>query len=72
MTEKAKEFRALKDEKERLDAALKEAAFRLGTFVLDGEEVWYDMVGGEHRTGAQAQTANDQLGHPRLAPRPRG
>jgi bifunctional non-homologous end joining protein LigD len=53
-----------------IDAALKEAAFRLGTFVLDDEEVWYDMVGGEHRTGAQAQTANDQLGHPRIAPRP--
>ncbi len=55
---------------EAINVALKEAAFRLGTFVLDGEEVWYDMVGGEHRTGAQAQTTNDQLGHPRLAPRP--
>jgi bifunctional non-homologous end joining protein LigD len=55
---------------EVIDAALKEVAFRLGAFVLDAEEVWYDMVGGEHRTGAQAQTANDQRHRPRLAPRP--
>jgi bifunctional non-homologous end joining protein LigD len=55
---------------EAINTALREAALRIGTFVLDGEEVWYDMVGGEHRTGAQAQTANDQRDRPRLAPRP--
>jgi hypothetical protein len=61
-------FRAAPNE--AINTALKEAAFRFGTFVLDGEEVWYDVEGGEHRTGAQAQTANDLLGYPRTAPRP--
>jgi hypothetical protein len=55
---------------EAINVTLKEAAFRFGTFVLDGEEVWYGVFGGEHRTGAQAQTANDLLNYPKAAPLP--
>lgn len=52
-----------------IDATLKEAAAKFGSFIFDNEEEWYDVVGGEHITGAQAQKTNDDLGRPEVMPR---
>lgn len=44
-----------------LDAALQAVAADVGPFVLDGELWWPDANDGEHRTAAQAATANVKL-----------
>ena len=41
-----------------------------GSFVLEGEFTYLDCEGGEHRTGAQAATANINLGRPTEQPIP--
>jgi bifunctional non-homologous end joining protein LigD len=46
------------------DGAFRRAAEARGPFVLDGEHVFLDASGGEHRTGAQAAQANATNGHP--------
>lgn len=46
------------------DRAFQVVAGKIGDFVLDGELTYLDVHGGEHRTGAQAATANDQAGDP--------
>jgi bifunctional non-homologous end joining protein LigD len=46
-----------------MDYALREAARRHGPFVLDGELYYVDYKGGEHRTAAQAATANIEAGY---------
>jgi ATP-dependent DNA ligase len=44
------------------------AAKEFGDFVLEGELYYWDKDGKEHRTGAQAATANIELGFPNIAP----
>lgn len=46
------------------DGAFRRAAEVRGPFVLDGELVFLDHAGGEHRTGSQAAQANATNGHP--------
>ena len=46
------------------DGAFRRAAEAFGPFVLDGELVFLDSAGGEHRTGSQAAQANATNGHP--------
>ena len=46
------------------DGAFRRAAEVLGPFVLDGELLFLDRSGGEHRTGSQAAQANATNGHP--------
>jgi ATP-dependent DNA ligase len=46
------------------DSAFRRAAEVRGPFVLDGELVYLDAAGGEHRTGSQAAQANATNGHP--------
>ena len=46
------------------DGAFRRAAEVRGSFVLDGELVFIDASGGEHRTGSQAAQANATNGHP--------
>lgn len=46
------------------DSAFRRAAETKGPFVLDGELVFLDASGGEHRTGSQAAQANATNGHP--------
>jgi ATP-dependent DNA ligase len=46
------------------DSAFRRAAESKGPFVLDGELVYLDASGGEHRTGSQAAQANATNGHP--------
>ena len=46
------------------DGAFRRAAEVRGPFVLDGELVFLDASGGEHRTGSQAAQANATNGHP--------
>jgi hypothetical protein len=46
------------------DSAFRRAAEARGAFVLDGELVFLDASGGEHRTGSQAAQANATNGHP--------
>ena len=48
----------------RMEETLLEIHRRRGDFVLDGELVFYDSNGGEHRTGAQAATINIKIGKP--------
>lgn len=45
------------------DGAFSRTAEALGPFVLDGELVFLDANGGEHRTGSQAAQANATNGH---------
>jgi bifunctional non-homologous end joining protein LigD len=40
----------------------------LGMMILDGELYWQDYLGLEHRTAAQAATANVKGGHPETLP----
>lgn len=47
-----------------LDAAFRAAATACGPFVVDGELVYLDDQGKEHRTGSQAAEANAQAGCP--------
>ncbi len=47
-----------------LDAAFREVARQHGTCILDGELVFLDAAGMEHRTGAQAAEANALNGQP--------
>ena len=46
------------------DGAFRRAAEVRGAFVLDGELVFFDRSGGEHRTGSQAAQANATNGCP--------
>lgn len=46
------------------DGAFRRAADAFGSFVLDGELVFLDSSGGEHRTGSQAAQVNATNGHP--------
>ena len=46
------------------DGAFRRVAEVRGAFVLDGELVFIDANGGEHRTGSQAAQANATNGHP--------
>lgn len=46
------------------DGAFRRAAEAKGPFVLEGELVFLDASGGEHRTGSQAAQANATNGHP--------
>jgi hypothetical protein len=46
------------------DAAFRAVASEQGAFVLDGELVFLDVAGGEHRTGSQAALGNAALGKP--------
>ncbi|MBN8523900.1 MAG: ATP-dependent DNA ligase [Planctomycetes bacterium] len=46
------------------DGAFRRAAEAKGPFVLDGELVYLDASGGEHRTGSQAAQANATNDHP--------
>lgn len=55
----------------QMDAALRRAAQEQGVFVLDGELYYADALGGEHRTGAQAATANIRLGEGEVVPQAR-
>ncbi len=54
-----------------IDRALAQVARERGPFVVDAEEVYYDAEGGEHRSAAQAVTANLNSGHAGVPPRPR-
>ena len=47
---------------------LKAAANFFGSFILEGELTFLDWEMKEHRTGAQAATANAELGHPQWHP----
>jgi bifunctional non-homologous end joining protein LigD len=49
------------------DEACRDRAAVRGAFVLDGERVFIDSAGGEHRTGAQAAQTNTDLGTPSRA-----
>lgn len=51
-----------------IDRVLRAAAAEFGTFVLDSELYYPDAVGGEHRTGAQAATANIAMGQANVHP----
>jgi ATP-dependent DNA ligase len=46
------------------DGAFRRTAEVRGPFVLDGELLFLDHAGGEHRTGSQAAQANATNGHP--------
>ena len=46
------------------DSAFRQTAEVRGPFVLDGELVFIDRSGGEHRTGSQAAQTNATNGHP--------
>jgi hypothetical protein len=46
------------------DGVFRRAAEARGPFVLDGELVYLDAAGGEHRTGSQAAQTNATNGHP--------
>jgi len=53
-----------------IEQTLLTAAAQLGTFVLDGEIYWRSALGTEHRTSAQAATANIENNHPKVQPQP--
>jgi len=53
-----------------IEQALLTAVAQLGTFVLDGEIYWRSAVGSEHRTSAQAATANIESNQPKVQPQP--
>ena len=53
-----------------IDAAISEAVLRYGSFILDTECTYLDCNGNEHRTGAQAATANIDAGDPTNAVTP--
>lgn len=53
-----------------IEQTLLTAAAKLGTFVLDGEIYWRSAVGSEHRTSAQAATANIESNQPKVQPQP--
>jgi len=53
-----------------IEQTLQIAAANLGTFVLDGEMYWRSAVGSEHRTSAQAATANIESNQPKVQPQP--
>ncbi len=52
----------------RFEEVIKKAAKALGTFIVEGELYYKDFDGHEHRSGAQALTANRELGHPEAQP----
>ena len=54
-----------------MDKALLKAADLYGDFILDGELVYHNALGGEHRTGAQAATWNMTNGYPGIQPQPK-
>jgi bifunctional non-homologous end joining protein LigD len=51
-----------------LQTAIGLAAQRIGTFVLDGERYYLSVTGAEHRTSAQAATANIKAGKGEIPP----
>lgn len=51
-----------------IDTALRELAQEVGAVILDGELYWKDCLGMEHRTAAQAATANVNAGQPIAVP----
>ena len=53
---------------DEIAAPLRALRQTLGDFILDGELVYFDAAGGEHRTGAQAATANIKLGRGEVLP----
>jgi len=53
-----------------IEQTLLTAAAKLGAFVLDGEIYWRSAVGSEHRTSAQAATANIESNQPKVQPQP--
>jgi len=53
-----------------IEQTLLTAVAELGTFVLDGEIYWRSAVGSEHRTSAQAATANIETNHSKVQPQP--
>jgi len=52
------------------EEAAKAAAEEVGPFVLDGERYYRSVTGSEHRTSAQAATANAAAGQPKVMPVP--
>ncbi len=53
-----------------IEQTLLTAAAQLGAFVLDGEIYWRSAVGSEHRTSAQAASANIESNQPKVQPQP--
>jgi bifunctional non-homologous end joining protein LigD len=53
-----------------IEQTLLTSAAQLGTFVLDGEIYWRSALGTEHRTSAQAATANIESNQPKVQPQP--
>lgn len=51
-----------------IEAALRQLASQLGTLIIDGELTWLDAHMDEHRTSAQAATANINMQHPEATP----
>ncbi|MEK7441463.1 MAG: ATP-dependent DNA ligase [Chloroflexota bacterium] len=54
-----------------VDVALQAARHKFGPFILDGEVYFPDVNGGEHRSAAQAFSANAELGKPDAVTPPR-
>jgi len=54
-----------------VDVALQAARHKFGPFILDSEVYFPDVNGGEHRSAAQAFSANVELGKPDAATPPR-
>ena len=50
------------------EEAAKAAANEIGPFILDGERYYRSVTGSEHRTAAQAATANASAGQPKAMP----
>jgi bifunctional non-homologous end joining protein LigD len=55
----------------RFTADLKTVAQVDGAYILEGELYYTDVLGAEHRTSAQAATANIAAGHPSVNPQMR-
>jgi bifunctional non-homologous end joining protein LigD len=54
---------------QEIERTLKLADNKFLDFILEGEKVYYDWEGKEHRTGAQAAKTNIRAGHPEIQPR---
>ena len=52
-----------------IDHILKLADNKFLNYIIEGEKVYYDWDGREHRTGAQAAKINVRAGHPEIQPR---
>lgn len=51
-----------------IEKAACETANEVGAFILDGERYFLSATGSEHRTAAQAATANIEAGHGKIQP----